>query len=320
MDIEVSHIRTSSSISTRGSRHKSIVNMRSSTSSSAILMNNLSKHLRRATTTGTGTVKRRKCISQSPYCSCIPYSTSSSSCSSLSTSNTDTPFYGSPRPSSTPSLSTLQSLTLTAYAATQAFIDPEKHEMVATLSELTGQIALQNMYQTMKNNPTGQRILQTKPIVSKDTIDILTLEQSHKSTFGHAYASFLKENDFDPDLRAKVKYIEDEELKYVMMRYRQCHDFYHVITDLPPTIPGELALKYVELFQTGLPACALSATVGSWKLEGEEREKWRDVYLPWAIRVGKGQTKWINVYWEEMFEWNIEELRRELNIESAPKV
>lgn len=192
--------------------------------------------------------------------------------------------------------------------------------MVATLSELTGQIALQNMYQTMKNNPTGQRILQTKPIVSKDTIDILTLEQSHKSTFGHAYASFLKENDFDPDLRAKVKYIEDEELKYVMMRYRQCHDFYHVITDLPPTIPGELALKYVELFQTGLPACALSATVGSWKLEGEEREKWRDVYLPWAIRVGKGQTKWINVYWEEMFEWNIEELRRELNIESAPKV
>lgn len=192
--------------------------------------------------------------------------------------------------------------------------------MVATLSELTGQIALQNMYQTMKNNPTGQSILQTKPIVSKDTIDISTLEQSHESTFGHAYASFLKENGFDPDLRAKVKYIEDEELKYVMMRYRQCHDFYHVVTDLPPSIPGELALKYVELFQTGLPVCALSATVGSWKLEGEEREKWRDVYLPWAIRVGKGKTKWINVYWEEMFEWNIEELRRELNIETAPKV
>lgn len=264
-----------------------------------------------------------KIHSQTTKMRCMgPYS-SSTSLSSSGTPSTSSKeaFYGRPRPiNSAPTLSTLQSLALTAYSATKAFIDPERHDMVATLSELTGHIALQSMYNHMKNDPTGRRILIEKPIVSKDTIDIQHLENYDKNTFGYAYASFLKQHGFDPDLRAEVKYVQDEELRYVMMRYRQSHDFYHVVTDLPPTISGELALKYVELFHTGLPVCALSATVGSWKLDGEERLKWKEIYLPWAIHVGNNGKKWMNVYWEEMFYYDIEELRKELNIVTAPKL
>lgn len=172
----------------------------------------------------------------------------------------------------------------------------------------------------MKNDVDGQRILLERPIVSKATIDIENLEKNNgKNTFGYAYAMFLKRNGFDPDLRADVKYVHNDELRYVMTRYRQSHDFYHVITDLPPTIPGELALKYAELFQTGLPVCALSATVGSFKLEMEERKLWKDVYLPWAIKAGKGKH-WMNVYWEERFDQDIDDLRKELDIDIAPQV
>jgi len=236
--------------------------------------------------------------------------------------NPPEPFYGSPRPkhSTVSSMSTIQSLSLAAYSATKAFMDPERHDMVATLSELTGHVALQNMYDSMMSSKTGQRILTERPIVSKATIDIQTLEQMDKNTFGYAYAMFLKKNGFDPDMRADVKYVSHEELRYVMLRYRQSHDYYHVITDLPPTVPGELALKYAELFQTGLPVCALSATVGSLKLGEEERRIWYDAYLPWAVKVGKEGKKWMNIYWEEEFDQDLEGLRKRIGVDIAPKV
>jgi ubiquinone biosynthesis protein COQ4 len=91
------------------------------------------------------------------------------------------------------------------------------------------------------------------------------------------------------------------------------------MTDLPPSIPGELALKYVELFQTGLPVCALSASVGSLMLGANERKIWEKTYLPWAIQVGKYGKKWINVYWEELFERDLIELRNELGVVVAPE-
>jgi len=243
----------------------------------------------------------------------------SSSSSSSITANE--PFYGFSRsPDSTPTLSTVQSIPLTAYSATKAFIDPERHFDVATVSELTGHVALLSIYDKMLSDKTGQRILIERPIVSKSAIDIEALEKLNPKTFGYQYASFLKTNGFDPDARAEVKYIQDEELKYVMTRYRQCHDFYHVVTDLPPTIPGELALKYVELFQTGLPVCALSATVGSLKLDDEHRQIWKHAYLPWAIQVGKNGCSWMNVYWEEEFETDLDELRTSLGIIVAPSI
>ena len=226
------------------------------------------------------------------------------------------PFYGTPRDKKQP-LSPLQSFTLAAYSATTAFLNPERHDMVATLSEVTGSIALQTMYDGMMADPTGQRILTDRPIVDTNSIDIKALENLPPNTFGYGYANFLKRNGFDPDDRADVKYVVDEELAYVMKRYRQSHDFFHVVTGLPPTVPGELALKYAELFQTGLPVCALSATVGSMKLEPEERRIWKESYLPWAIRVGKGK-KWMNVYWEEEFEKDLVTLREELGVVAAP--
>mmetsp|Transcript_13937 Transcript_13937/g.20801 ORF Transcript_13937/g.20801 Transcript_13937/m.20801 type:complete len:276 (-) Transcript_13937:101-928(-) len=237
------------------------------------------------------------------------------------------PFYGSPRENKKTPLSPFQNLSLAVYSATSAFLDPEKHEMVATLSEVTGHVALQNMYNDMMTDPTGtgQRILSDRPLVdidkntsSSSKIDMDALQSLDKNTFGHSYFKFLKKHKFDPNERAEVKYIADEELAYVMKRYRQSHDFYHVLTDLPPSVPGELALKYVELFQTGLPVCALSATFGSFKLNSTDRQLWRDAYLPWAIRVGNNGKKWINVYWEEEFEKDLDQLRTELGVEVAP--
>jgi ubiquinone biosynthesis protein COQ4 len=96
-----------------------------------------------------------------------------------------------------------------------------------------------------------------------------------------------------------------------------------VLTGLPPTVVGELGIKWLELFQTGLPVAALSATVGSLRLSAEERDLLNQHYLPWAIRVGKHNSKCsnlMNVYYEKEFDTNLLELRDRLGIEPAPQI
>eukprot|EP01047_Picozoa_sp_COSAG01_P018273 COSAG01_NODE_987_length_12316_cov_167.856348_1_plen_135_part_00 len=62
-------------------------------------------------------------------------------------------------------------------------------------------------------------------------------------------------NQSDGVRRGRRRLLSDEpELAYTMSRYREVHDFLHVLTGLPPTVEGELALKTLEAVQVRLKA------------------------------------------------------------------
>lgn len=42
-----------------------------------------------------------------------------------------------------------------------------------------------------------------------------------------------------PDSRADVKFVDDEELAYVMQRYREVHDLLHTLLGMPTNMLGE---------------------------------------------------------------------------------
>lgn len=54
------------------------------------------------------------------------------------------------------------------------------------------------------------------------------------------YISFFFLQKVTPDTRADVKFIDDEELAYVMQRYREVHDLVHTILGMPTNMLGEL--------------------------------------------------------------------------------
>ncbi len=85
---------------------------------------------------------------------------------------------------------------------------------------------------------------------------------------------------------------------------------------------GELAIKWLELFQTGLPVAALSSTVGSLRLDAKERRILVEVYLPWAVEASRNldESFLMNVYYEKEFDTPLEELRGRLNLTEAPRV
>jgi ubiquinone biosynthesis protein COQ4 len=58
---------------------------------------------------------------------------------------------------------------------------------------------------------------------------------------------------FTPNNRDPVRLVDDIELAYVMTRYREVHDFWHVLLGLNADLLSEIAQKWVEMLQTGLP-------------------------------------------------------------------
>jgi ubiquinone biosynthesis protein Coq4 len=151
----------------------------------------------------------------------------------------DEPFYGKPRNSScsrasldghtTNQRSFQDRIAIALHSATTAFADPTRADAVATLGDITGPFTLQRIYNKMTQDPTGRLILNERPVVSKATIPYErliaeapdNLNEIPGITFGQAYGSFLKSHGFDPDERDDVKYVDDENLAYIMKRYRQ---------------------------------------------------------------------------------------------------
>lgn len=169
----------------------------------------------------------------------------------------------------------------------------------------------------MLKSPTGRRILRTRPRITSQTLSMSHLRALPPNTLGHAYASWLDREGVSPDTRSAVRYIDDPECAYVMQRYRECHDFYHALTGLPVVIEGELALKAFEFANTLLPMTGLSLAAYV-RLKGSERRRFREVYLPWALRNGWRAEEVVNVFWEEELETDVEQLRRRIGIERPP--
>lgn len=169
----------------------------------------------------------------------------------------------------------------------------------------------------MLSNPTGRRILRDRPRITSKSMSVTKLRDLPESSVGRAYVSWLDREGVSPDTRSSVRYIDDEECAFVMQRYRESHDFYHALTGLPVFVEGEVALKAFEFANTLLPMTGLSL-FAIMRMTPSERARFRNTYLPWAVSNGLRSKAFINVYWEEELERDVDDLRKELGIERPP--
>jgi ubiquinone biosynthesis protein COQ4 len=240
-------------------------------------------------------------------------------------------------------LSRIQKLVLIPYFGLGSLVDPTRGDLVAGLGDVTAESALRNLYQLQISTPEGKLLFQRKPLI---TSELVTTEMNDKlsvDSLGYSYYNFMAEHDFFHKQRTIVRFIEDPELAYLMARYRQIHDFLHVICNLPPTVLGEIALKWLEIFYnkyflisivivflfnfyrfewklTGLPVCLLSGILGPIKLSIFENIMLTSTYIPWAIRSAKNSDiKVLSYMYEENLEKSLHNIQSELSIEPAPK-
>lgn len=86
------------------------------------------------------------------------------------------------------------------------------------------------------------------------------------SLFVYATLMHLCTQKVTPDSRMEVRFLEDPKLAYIMTRYRECHDLIHTVLNMPTNMLGEVAVKWVEALNTGLPMCYGGAVFGAVRL------------------------------------------------------
>ncbi|XP_031434234.1 ubiquinone biosynthesis protein COQ4 homolog, mitochondrial isoform X1 [Clupea harengus] len=214
----------------------------------------------------------------------------------------------------------IQKALLAVGSGLAALQNPYRHDMVAVLGETTGHLALVRLRDQMKNDPEGSTILRERPRIRLSTLDLAHMATLPDGSFGREYLRFLEENRVTPDSRADVKFVDNEELAYVIQRYREVHDLLHTLLGMPTNMLGEVAVKWFEAAQTGLPMCVLGATLGPLRLSSSRLQTLATSLGPWALRSGRRARCVLSIFYERRWDQSLEELREELDIEPPPLV
>ncbi|XP_058301392.1 ubiquinone biosynthesis protein COQ4 homolog, mitochondrial isoform X2 [Hylobates moloch] len=214
--------------------------------------------------------------------------------------------------------SPLQKALLAAGSAAMALYNPYRHDMVAVLGETTGHRTLKVLRDQMRRDPEGAQILQERPRISTSTLDLGKLQSLPVGSLGREYLRFLDVNRVSPDTRAPTRFVDDEELAYVIQRYREVHDMLHTLLGMPTNILGEIVVKWFEAVQTGLPMCILGALFGPIRLGAQSLQVLVSELIPWAVQNGRRAPCVLNLYYERRWEQSLRALREELGITAPP--
>jgi ubiquinone biosynthesis protein COQ4 len=215
-------------------------------------------------------------------------------------------------------LSIAQRLFSVPYYGLGAIADPERGDLVAGLGDVTGGRQLERIRVRLMATTSGRQLLEEKPLITNERIGFASLHELPDGSMGKLYAEYMNTHSFNADERTIVKNIMCPDTAYVMARHRQIHDFWHVLSDLPPTILGEVALKWFEWKLTGLPVGGFSSLLGPLKLPPNEVRLLVRVYLPWVRRSTCRCEDLLSFRYEQNLHRPVEEIRRELGMEQAP--
>lgn len=88
-----------------------------------------------------------------------------------------------------------------------------------------------------------------------DSFCVERLSQCPAGSLGHAFATRMTEEQLDPNFYRKVPVVDDA--SYVILRLRQCHDIWHVVTGFGTDDLGEVMLKAFEVAQARRPVAVI---------------------------------------------------------------
>jgi len=142
---------------------------------------------------------------------------------------------------------------------------------------------------------------------SKDPPDTTALGKLPKNTLGYKYFYHLDSMGFDPDYYRKIDVQNDTD--YVMMRIRQTHDIWHVVTGFDTHPLGEIAIKAVE------PMAAAICAGGVFRYMLKEPELFGDCLesIVAGYHMGLQSKALLAMKWE-LWDRDLDDLRERLGV------
>jgi len=206
-------------------------------------------------------------------------------------------------------LNTLERTSLFLISGISSFLHPEVGYNINNFGEVSSfECILKDLRNQMLSTASGRKILRERPLMNPQTLDPNWLKTLPENTLGYQYYQFTQGGDE----RAPVKLIEDEELAYVFLRYRQIHDIVHILTKSKIDLAGELPVKAFEFGNTGLPMTGI-ACFAYFKLSPKRKAR---THMIDSFLNGLQATPFITIRWEDWMEKDVEWIRKELKVTS----
>ena len=197
--------------------------------------------------------------------------------------------------------------------AAGAMRDPTKADLVSQMGDLSGMHALREIRRRMLLDEEGRRTIEEKPRM-REFIETFDFEGLPANTFGASYYRWMKSHDFSAADRPIALHIPDLELAYVYQRYKEVHDLLHTLLGYDIAVEEEIAVKWFEMVQTGLPSSALASFVGPLSLSFVQNRKLFTEYLPHVLSNAHNARFFMSVYFEEYFATDLTEVRYKLKM------
>jgi ubiquinone biosynthesis protein COQ4 len=207
-----------------------------------------------------------------------------------------------------------------AYRIGQAVVrvlgDSTKTHEIHRVEEITGRPRYRQVLAELTRTPEGQRLLADRPELSSEHVDYDRLRALPETSFGGAYVRHLDGNRITADYQAAAtRHVDDPDMAYLMRRFRQTHDVWHALLGIGITGHEEVLIHWFSYGQLRLPVSALIMVFGTMKHLVLER-RWEAVRhsMLEAYRSGRDAEPLLGVYWEDLWERPLVEVRTAYNI------
>lgn len=185
-------------------------------------------------------------------------------------------------------------------AVTRVLLDSEQTSEIHVAEELTGRAAFARLRRELFTGQEGRALLAERPELSSERVDFEALRRLPPGTLGRAYVAHLDRHGLAADSQAAAtRYVDDEEVAYLVRRFRQTHDVWHALTGLGTAGHEEVLLHAFSWGQLRLPVSAMIVVFGGIKHMVLEA-RWDALRhgLLDAFRAGRDAAPLLPVYWE----------------------
>jgi ubiquinone biosynthesis protein COQ4 len=193
--------------------------------------------------------------------------------------------------------------------------DPGRLDQVLVLAQTVNLPAVARAMTRIDDDAGGRALLRDQPRIDRKHVDFAALRGLPDGTLGREYARFLDDNGITPDAFENLPDIGDDRAAYVMLRMRQTHDLWHVLTGYTPDVRGEVLLQAFSYSQTRAPSALIIALFGTirWAFQWPQQSR----ALREAFARGE-RTGFLPTFrWEEHWSTPVSELRALLSCPPA---
>ncbi|MGZ5278634.1 MAG: Coq4 family protein [Pseudobdellovibrionaceae bacterium] len=169
----------------------------------------------------------------------------------------------------------------------------------------------------LSSQPDSLEVIKSRKMLKP--VNLQELQKLPPGTLGRVYADHMIGNNLDPNFYKTFEVTNDSIM--AIMRLRQTHDLWHVVTGFSTTVEDELGLQSFMYAQTAAPLSPLLIAGGLLRASFKNRRMSAPILdcVATGWMMGKNARPLFAVDWEANWLTPLADLRREYGIEPVTR-